>query len=78
MVAQKYAARQGVGVDSPTWPRGCGNQRVLCANEMHNNSQLQKLWWHTPVTPALRGLRQRDHKLGPAWATELGFISTEK
>jgi hypothetical protein len=31
-----------------------------------NDTQLKKLinqaWWHTPVIPALRRLRQKDHK----------------
>jgi hypothetical protein len=38
------------------------------ANQNHNESQSQ---WHTPMTAALGGLRQKDHD----FKTSLGYIA---
>jgi hypothetical protein len=36
------------------------------------------VWWYTPIIPAFRRLRQKNHKFEPIWATYWDHVSKKK
>jgi hypothetical protein len=49
-------------IPTSEWSTSCG-LLILWTIILNQNQQTSRAWWYTPVSPALRRLRQEDFKL---------------